>query len=86
MNQQEPEHCKNEMCYCILRSFYYSYTPFNENESSGSGEKFGFAVINVIIFLGIVIVMTVVLVILFKYRCYKVSHLYNLIYLYNATS
>ncbi|XP_065882451.1 presenilin-1-like [Dysidea avara] len=50
------------------------YTPFNENSSSGSGQKLGFALINVLIFLCIIIVMTVVLVVLFKYRCYKIIY------------
>lgn len=82
MNHQGLEHCEMKILVCntfSVRYVIYRYTPFNENESSGSGEKLGFALINVIIFLGIVIVMTVVLVILFKYRCYKVSVVYVII-------
>jgi presenilin 1 len=52
---------------------YFVYTPFNENEASSGGQTFLFALINALIVVAIVVVMTVILVCLFKYRCYRVS-------------
>ncbi|XP_065833575.1 presenilin-2-like [Oscarella lobularis] len=49
------------------------YLPYDETDSSG-GSQFGQAIINASVFIGIVVVMTVVLVILYKKRCYKVLH------------
>lgn len=48
------------------------YTPFNEDNASGGGQTFLFALLNAIIVLAIVVVMTVVLVCLFYHRCYRV--------------
>ena len=49
------------------------YTPFNEDEASSGGQTFLFALLNALIVVTIVVLMTVVLVLLFKYRCYRVS-------------
>jgi hypothetical protein len=46
------------------------YIPYDEKDSSSSS-KLGQAVVNTLVFLGIVVVMTVILVVLYKYRCYK---------------
>ena len=51
------------------------YTPFNEDNASSGGQTFLFALLNALIVVAIVVVMTIVLVCLFKYRCYKVSKL-----------
>ena len=48
------------------------YTPFNEDEASSGGQTFLFALLNALIVVTIVVVMTVILVCLFKYRCYRV--------------
>ena len=48
------------------------YLPYSENSSSG-GINFLFGVVNAIVFVALVLVMTIVLVLLFKYRCDKVS-------------
>ena len=50
------------------------YTPFQEDDASSGGQTFLFALLNALIVVAIVIVMTVVLVCLFKYRCYRVRH------------
>eukprot|EP00118_Oscarella_pearsei_P001568 m.7775 g.7775 ORF g.7775 m.7775 type:complete len:460 (+) comp19627_c0_seq2:304-1683(+) len=49
------------------------YLPYDETDASG-GSQFGEAIVNASVFIGIVVVMTVVLVILYKKRCYKVLH------------
>ena len=51
---------------------YSIYTPFQEDDASSGGQTFLFALLNALIVVAIVIVMTVVLVCLFKYRCYRV--------------
>ena len=50
------------------------YLPFVESSSS-SGVNFLFGIVNALVFLVIVIVMTTLLVVLFKYKCYRVSPL-----------
>jgi len=55
------------------QSVYLVYTPFNEqNENLSTGSPISDALLNMLIVLGLVIVMTCVLVLLYKYRCYKV--------------
>ena len=48
------------------------YAPFKESDSESSADRFGGAFANVMIIIGIVVVMTIFLVVLYKYRCYKV--------------
>lgn len=65
-----------------MLSIFSVYTPFNENQASSGGQTFLFALLNALIVLCIVIVMTVVLVLLFKYRCYRVRNVqYTCIYI-----
>eukprot|EP01137_Pigoraptor_chileana_P032245 Opistho-2@21321 len=47
------------------------YIAFKENDNQSSGEKFGGAIVNVIIIIGVILAMTCLLVVLYKYRCYK---------------
>ena len=47
------------------------YTPFHEDKG-GAGTKAWNAVANALIIISIVLALTVVLVLLYKYRCYKV--------------
>ena len=50
-----------------------SYTPYESNNPNASdSEKFGGALLNSLIIIGIVVGMTCVLLVLYKYRCYKV--------------
>lgn len=52
-----------------------SYSPlmvYKEKATDSTGERLGGAVLNALIFVGVIIVFTVILVILYKYRCMKV--------------
>ncbi|PSC76470.1 presenilin isoform B [Micractinium conductrix] len=55
----------------FLASAYY-----NEQEGDTTGQKLSGAVINALIFVGVVAVMTFVLVLLFKYGCVRVIYAY----------
>ncbi|XP_022089066.1 presenilin-1-like isoform X2 [Acanthaster planci] len=52
---------------------YLVYTPFHEDQG-GAGTKAWNAVVNALIIIAIVLALTVVLVMLYKYRCYKIIH------------
>eukprot|EP00057_Strongylocentrotus_purpuratus_P013124 XP_011667598.1 PREDICTED: presenilin-1 isoform X3 [Strongylocentrotus purpuratus] len=52
---------------------YLIYTPFHE-KSDQAGTKAWNALANALIIIGIVLIMTIFLVVLYKYRCYKVIH------------
>eukprot|EP00197_Chlamydomonas_leiostraca_P006643 CAMPEP_0202871830 /NCGR_PEP_ID=MMETSP1391-20130828/19793_1 /ASSEMBLY_ACC=CAM_ASM_000867 /TAXON_ID=1034604 /ORGANISM="Chlamydomonas leiostraca, Strain SAG 11-49" /LENGTH=664 /DNA_ID=CAMNT_0049552733 /DNA_START=53 /DNA_END=2047 /DNA_ORIENTATION=+ len=49
---------------------------YDENAGDSSGKKFSGALLNALIFAGIMAAMTFVLVLLFKYGCYKVIYAY----------
>jgi hypothetical protein len=48
------------------------YSPYHESSSTSDSTRFAGALLNVIIIIGIIVVMTIFLVVLYKYRCYKV--------------
>lgn len=52
---------------------YLVYTPFH-SETDDTGTKVWESVANALILIGVVVVMTVFLILLYKYRCYKVIH------------
>lgn len=56
-----------------IKDVYLVYTPFHE-ESPETGTKVWNAVANSFILMGFIIVMTVLLIVLYKHRCYKVIH------------
>lgn len=49
------------------------YTPFNEQTES-NGTKLWMSIANASIFISVVIVMTVVLILLYKFKCYRIIH------------
>lgn len=55
------------MFYLFLRV----YTPFHEKSSDVSTKVWN-AVANSLILMAVIVVMTVLLIVLYKYRCYKV--------------
>lgn len=50
------------------------YTPMHESDTQTTGERVGGALINVTIVISIVVAMTMLLVMLYKYRCYTAIH------------
>eukprot|EP00039_Didymoeca_costata_P000055 m.43963 g.43963 ORF g.43963 m.43963 type:complete len:425 (-) comp10027_c0_seq1:1941-3215(-) len=52
------------------------YTPMRESDDQTTGERLSGALINVMIVIAVVIVMTMLLVTLYKYRCYKAIHIW----------
>eukprot|EP00116_Pleurobrachia_bachei_P012549 sb/3472811/ len=54
---------------------YLVYTPFNENNKDiSTGSPVSDAVLNMLIVVSLVVVMTCFLVLLYKYRCYKIIY------------
>ncbi|GAB1601482.1 presenilin-1-like isoform X2 [Argonauta hians] len=63
----------SSVTYYTEQGGYLIYTPFHE-QTEDSGTKVWQSLANAFILLGIIAVMTVVLLLLYKYRCYKVIH------------
>jgi len=61
------------MTLFLLSCFLYSvYTPFHE-DSPDTSTKVWNALANSLILMAVIVVMTVLLIVLYKYRCYKVG-------------
>lgn len=57
----------------INHSFSRIYTPFHD-KTDDTGTKLWQSFANAFILLGVIVALTVVLLLLYKYRCYKVSY------------
>ncbi|XP_067941464.1 presenilin-1-like isoform X2 [Watersipora subatra] len=53
---------------------YLAYTPFHPKADDSTLVTIGSSVGNALIVLGVVVVMTILLVLLYKYKCYKILH------------
>lgn len=56
-----------------VKDMYFLYTPFHE-ESNETSTKVWNAAANSLILMCVIVIMTVLLIVLYKYRCYKVIH------------
>lgn len=63
----------NSINFYTVKDVYLVYTPFHE-DSPETGTKVWNAVANSLILMCVIIVMTVLLIILYKHRCYRVIH------------
>ncbi|XP_066993979.1 presenilin-1 [Anabrus simplex] len=59
--------------FYTTKDVYLFYTPFHE-ESPETSTKVWNAVANSLILMAVIVVMTVLLIVLYKYRCYKIIH------------
>ena len=50
------------------------YTPFVERSTADTGTIVWISLANALVFIGVVLVMTVLLIILYKFRCYAIIH------------
>lgn len=63
----------NSINFYTVKDVYLVYTPFHE-DSPETGTKAWNAVANSLILMCVIIVMTVLLILLYKHRCYRVIH------------
>ena len=71
---------QNVILRCVLLPFsllFSVYTPFHEEGNISKAQKAGEAIANAFIVIGVVLVLTIVLVLLYKFRCYCVSNFYT---------
>jgi presenilin 1 len=62
------------VAYFSTHNTQMAYAPMHESDDESAGDRFGGALINVLIILCVLITMTFLLVLLYKYRCYRAIH------------
>jgi len=60
--------------YYTVHDTQLPYAPMHESDNQSDAERFGGALLNVLIILCLLIAMTFLLVCLYKYRCYRAIH------------
>jgi len=55
----------------LLLLYDFSYTPFSEDKPTNT-QRILFSLANTLIFMGFVITATIILIVLYKFKCYKV--------------
>ncbi|KAL1130355.1 hypothetical protein AAG570_013293 [Ranatra chinensis] len=63
----------NTINFYRLKDMYLVYTPFHE-DTPYTGTKIWNALANALILMGVIVLLTVILIVLYKYRCYKIIH------------
>lgn len=63
----------SSVTFYTTKDIYLVYTPFHE-DSPDTSTKVWNALANSLILMAVIVVMTVLLIILYKYRCYKIIH------------
>ncbi|KAJ9582148.1 hypothetical protein L9F63_003490, partial [Diploptera punctata] len=63
----------SSVTYYTTKDIYLVYTPFHE-DSPDTSTKVWNAVANSLILMAVIVVMTILLIVLYKYRCYKIIH------------
>ncbi|XP_021917140.1 presenilin-1 isoform X2 [Zootermopsis nevadensis] len=63
----------SSVTFYTTKDIYLVYTPFHE-DSPDTSTKVWNAVANSLILMAVIVVMTVLLIVLYKYRCYKIIH------------
>ncbi|XP_046401709.1 presenilin-2 [Ischnura elegans] len=63
----------SSVTFYTTKDVYLVYTPFHE-DSPDTSTKVWNAVANSMILMGVIVLMTVILIVLYKYMCYKIIH------------
>lgn len=63
----------SSVSFYSIKDVYLLYTPFHES-SSDPGTKIWNALANAMILMSVIVVMTILLIVLYKKRCYKIIH------------